>query len=80
VLALRRADAAADGAVDVLAVLFNPTDEATEFALPLSAAKWTLLVDSADAEAPEREIEGDRFEVGAHAVAVAHARVEAARE
>jgi glycogen operon protein len=79
VLVLRRADAAADHAVDVLAVLFNPTDENAEFALPLSAT-WTLLVDSADAEAPERAIEGDRIDVGAHAVAIAHARIEAASE
>jgi glycogen operon protein len=79
-LTLRRADAATDGLVDVLAFLLNPTNEDIDFALPLAPASWTLLVDSAEPASPEREIEGDRARVGAHAIAIAHARVEAAGE
>ena len=79
-LTLRRADAVAERAADVLVVLFNPTAEDAEFALPQPAAKWTLLVDSADAEVAEHALEGDRITVGAHAIVVAYARIEATDE
>ena len=79
-LTLRRAEAATDGSIDVLAALFNPTDEAIEFALPEPAARWSMLLDSGEPDAPEHEIEDARVGVGAHAVAIVHAKLDAPAE
>jgi glycogen operon protein len=76
-LTLRRAAAADDGSIDVLAVLFNPTGEPIAFALPTPESRWSMLLDSADPEASEHELDGTRVEVGAHAVTIAHAKIEA---
>jgi len=74
-LTLRRADADGDGAIDVLALLSNPTAEEIEFTLPKPEASWTTLVDSAEPEVPEHDIEGMRVRVGARALVLAYARI-----
>jgi isoamylase len=74
-LTLRRAEAA-DGSIDVLAVLFNPTGEAIDFTLPKPEQRWSMLLDSAEPEAAEHALDGAHFKVGAHAVAIAHAKID----
>ncbi|MGA9828822.1 MAG: glycogen debranching protein GlgX [Rhodanobacteraceae bacterium] len=74
-LIFRRAGLAADGNIDVLAVLFNAGDTEAEFVLPPPRADWTYLVDSAHPDAPEQVLTASRVVVAAHALIVAHTRI-----
>ncbi|HEY0179471.1 MAG TPA: glycogen debranching protein GlgX, partial [Dokdonella sp.] len=75
-LNLRRAGTGADGGVDVLSMLFNAGTDAVEFTLAPTELAWTLVLDSAEPDAPERPLEAPRVQVAAHAVVavLAHRR------
>ena len=64
-LSLRRAARREDGAVPILTLMLNPTSDDRSFTLPPPALPTTLLVDTADPEAPERTLTGNTVTVAA---------------
>ena len=65
VIVLRRAVREPDGTVPALTLLLNPTGEKLSFRLPEPHVPSRLLFDSGDPEAPERDLDGERVDVGA---------------
>jgi glycogen operon protein len=68
-LALRRACPSDDG-TSISLLLMNGTDEDREFTLPRPALPWRLLIDSADPDAPGRDVHSDRLMVGNRAAVI----------
>jgi isoamylase len=66
-LALRRAAAAPDGTVSVLTLMMNSTPAGCEFRIA-GPSPSTLLLDSADPDAPERPITEETVMVAAHSL------------
>jgi isoamylase len=68
-LAVRRAGKEKDGSVAVLTCLFNPDPEDRAFRI-VSPRPVRLLLDSAEPDAPERDLEGEEITVRARSVVV----------
>ncbi len=69
-LALRRVATTAQGVVAILTVLLNASHEPALFHLPPHGASRTMLLDSADPDAPARQLTEDSLTVGAHSLVV----------
>ena len=67
-LVLRRAGRNGDGLVSVLTVFFNATADEHSFHLPSPGLPSRLLIDSADPDGSERELEREDVVVGARSV------------
>jgi glycogen operon protein len=67
-LVLRRAGRNGDGLVSVLIAFFNASTEEHTFLLPPPGLPSRLLIDSADPDGHERELETEHLVVGAHSV------------
>ena len=67
-LVLRRAERGEDGTVSILTSLFNASAENHLFRLPPPSLPARLLVDSAEPDAPERDLKGDEVLVAEHSV------------
>jgi isoamylase len=76
-LALRRAARGDDGSVIVLTTFFNSTNDDHRFKLLEPHLPMRLLFDSADPDAPEREIEGE-VPVKARSVVLTESKIKAA--
>ena len=70
-LVLRRAGRNGDGKVAILTALFNAGEEERAFRLPPPGLPARLLLDSADPDAPERELDSGDIVVAARAVVLA---------
>jgi isoamylase len=66
-LVMRRAERGEDGSITGVTLLLNASDTALTFTLPGPSATRRVLIDSADPEAPERDLEDETIEVQAHA-------------
>lgn len=62
-LVMRRAERRADGAIDIVALLLNGSDETIPFVLPGPADGWRVLVDAADPDRPEAPLGEAAYEV-----------------
>jgi glycogen operon protein len=67
-LVLRRAGRNGDGLVSVLTAFFNASAEEHTFLVPPPGLPSRLLIDSADPDGPERELETEHLVVGARSV------------
>ncbi len=67
-LVLRRAGRNGDGQLSILTAFFNATAEDHNFRLPLPGLPARLLIDSAQPDAPERDLDGEEIVVGARSV------------
>jgi glycogen operon protein len=67
-LVLRRAGRDGDGRVAVLTAFFNASGEDHSFRLPPPGLPSRLLIDSADPDGPERDLETDQLVVRARSV------------
>jgi glycogen operon protein len=67
-LVLRRAGRNGDGLVSVLTAFFNASEEEHTFHLPPPRLPSRLLIDSADPDRREHELETEHIVVGAHSV------------
>jgi glycogen operon protein len=73
-LTLRRAAAVPDGTVSVLTLMMNSTPADCSFRIP-GPSPITLLLDSADPDAPERPLDEETLLVAAHSLVLLHAVV-----
>jgi isoamylase len=62
-LILRRAARREDGAVPLITLMLNPTEEARAFTLPPPSLPTLILLDTARPDAPERMVDRDSVEV-----------------
>jgi glycogen operon protein len=69
-LTMRRATRRPDGAVEIVAVLINGSDDALQFNLPGEFA-WRMLSDSADPAAEERQLDGEGYRLQSRSVVIA---------
>jgi glycogen operon protein len=67
-LVVRRAGRNGDGKVSILTAFFNATAEEHNFRLPPPGLPARLLLDSAQPDAPERDLDGEEIVVGARSV------------
>jgi isoamylase len=67
-LVLRRAGRNGDGRLSILTAFFNATAEDHSFRLPPPGLPARLLLDSAQPDAPERDLDGEEIMVGARSV------------
>ncbi|HEV7545383.1 MAG TPA: glycogen debranching protein GlgX [Reyranella sp.] len=67
-LVVRRAGRNGDGKVSILTAFFNATAEEHNFRLPPPGLPARLLLDSAQPDAPERDLDGKEIVVGARSV------------
>jgi isoamylase len=67
-LVVRRAGRNGDGKVSILTAFFNATAEDHNFRLPPPGLPARLLLDSAQPDAPERDLDGEEIVVGARSV------------
>ena len=67
-LVVRRAGRNGDGKVSILTAFFNATGEDHNFRLPPPGLPARLLLDSAQPDAPERDLDGEEIVVAAHSV------------
>jgi glycogen operon protein len=68
-LAVRRA-CPDDDCAHVSFLLLNATPEDREFTFPEPKLAWRLLIDSANPDVPEHDVEGDAITVGKHAAVI----------
>ncbi len=66
-LVMRRAERSEDGSITGVLLLLNASEEPITFTLPSPAGRRRVLIDSADPEAPERDLDGGTIEVQGHA-------------
>jgi glycogen operon protein len=69
-LTMRRAAHRPDGAVEIVAVLINGSDDELQFSLPGEFA-WRMLSDSADPAAEERHLGNDGYRLQSRSVVIA---------
>ena len=74
-LTMRRALARQDGSVELMMVLFNADSAEQQFVLQELDVNWTMLLDSAQPELPERPFEDGHATVGAWSVMLLTARL-----
>jgi glycogen operon protein len=65
-LTQRRAGPDGEGAIHVLLLMHNGSNQSLAFALPAPALEWNVLADSTAPDAPAHKLEGERLEIGAH--------------
>jgi glycogen operon protein len=65
-LTLRRAGRDGEGALQVLLLMHNGSNESLAFALPTPRLEWNVLADSTAPDAPAHKFEGERLDIGAH--------------
>jgi glycogen operon protein len=73
ILILRRAARLDDGAIEITAVMLNADGATLIFQLP-GPFHWRLLIDSADPDKDEHDIDGTTFEIVGHAAVIIVAR------
>jgi len=71
---MRRAGPGLDGEMEVLLIMFNASPETIAFATPDPPLDWQVLLDSAQPQVAPHALRGANYRVGAHAMAVLHAR------
>jgi isoamylase len=71
-LVVRFAARNSDGTVCILTAFFNSTAEDQQFQLPAPTMPTQILIDSANPDAPERDLEGQELTVAARAVVLTH--------
>jgi isoamylase len=71
-LVVRFAARNSDGTVCILTAFFNSTAEDQQFQLPAPSMPTQILIDSANPDAPERDLEGQELTVAARAVVLTH--------
>jgi glycogen operon protein len=69
-LTMRRAERAEDGSITGVTVLLNASESTLTFHLPPPDAQRRILLDSADPEAPERDLTENTVEVRGHSAVV----------
>jgi isoamylase len=69
-LTMRRAELSADGSITGVSVLLNASESALTFHLPPPDAQRRVLIDSADPEAPERDLSENTIEVRGYSAVV----------
>jgi isoamylase len=69
-LVLRRAGRNGNGKVSILTAFFNATGEEQRFRLPPPGRPARLLLDSAQADAAERDLDSDEVTVAGHSVVI----------
>ncbi|POR54707.1 glycogen operon protein [Paraburkholderia eburnea] len=74
VLAVRRAGAGLDGEIEVLLMMLNASANSVTFTAPAPRLAWSVLLDTANPDAPPHALRDVTFDVGAHALVVLCAR------
>jgi isoamylase len=75
-LCLRRASTDEDGAVSLLSLLLNPTQQDQSFVLPAPAPRARILLDTARPDLAEQDADGNAVLVGARSAVLVHSRLE----
>jgi isoamylase len=77
VLTVRRAAEASDGAVDILTLCLNPSNEDIRFRLPPPVLPARVLVDSTRPDSTDEPVVDNEFDVPAHGAVLVAARYQA---
>jgi glycogen operon protein len=76
-LCMRRTSRRGDGAIEVLALLMNSSEDAITFSLP-GGLNWRVAFDSADPDIEWQTVDGDSYDVQGHACVMVTAAIEEA--